>query len=114
MPVFCVVGGSISVFSWVVWTNFAQILAFVVFLSAALLLRRRPEFHKRSIQLASITLIAPALGHISLWPVFGWIESEIPFVTTVWLVLLVPLGVHDLIVNNRLHKVQLLEGPISS
>ena len=95
--------------SWVVWLNFAMILAFVIFLITALLNRRRPEIHKRLMLFASISLIPPALARVANWPAFGWVE-EIPFTTAAWLFLLIPLVLHDLSVDKRLHKTTALGG----
>ena len=93
--------------SWVVWLNSAMVFSFLIFLIAALNQRRRPEIHKRLMILASISLIPPALARIANWPAFGWIE-EIPFTMATWLLLLVPLVVHDLIVDKRVNKATVI------
>ena len=84
-------------------------LAFVIYLITALLNRRRPVLHKRLMLFASISLILPALARVANWPAFGWIE-EIPFTTATWLFLLIPLVLHDLIADKRLHKTTVLGG----
>ena len=95
--------------SWVIWVNFHMLLGFVGFLAVALLLRRRTDIHKRLMLLASISLIPPALARISAW--FGWVlEQEIIVVTITWLLLLVPMFLHDLIVEKRVHKATALGG----
>lgn len=93
--------------SWVVCLNSVMVLSFLIFLVAALSQRRRPEIHKRLMLLASISLIPPALARVANWPAFGWIE-EIPFTMATWLLLLVPLVLHDLIVDKRLHKATVI------
>jgi hypothetical protein len=101
--------GAIYFISWVIWVNFHMLLGFVGFLAVALLLRRRTDIHKRLMLLASISLIPPALARISSW--FGWVlEQEIIVVTIAWLLLLIPMFVHDLIVDKRVHKATALGG----
>ena len=97
--------------TWVIWINFHMLLGFVGFLAVALLMRRRPDIHRRLMLLASISLIPPALARISTW--FGWVlELEIIVVTTTWLLLLllVPMFLHDLIAEKRVHKATALGG----
>jgi hypothetical protein len=56
--------------SILVWSNTASIVAFAILLAAAIVLRRRPDTHKRLMLLASISIIQPAFGRIFRWPVF--------------------------------------------
>ena len=88
--------------SIVVFGNFGSLFAFSTLLIAAILLRRRPEVHKRLMLLASFNVIGPAFSRIAYWPVFDWIEEE-PLFTLGMLTLLASLGVHDLIVRRRFH-----------
>lgn len=97
--------------TWVVWGNFISVSAFAVLVLAGILLRRQSDVHKRLMLLASLSIISPALARIAFWPVFEWIE-EIPFVVSGSLVLLATLGIHDLIVNKRLHKATIVGGVI--
>ena len=99
----------IDFISWVVWANFHMLLGFVAFLAAALLLRRRADVHKRLMLLAAMSLMAPPLARIS--NMLGWVlEAEIAFVTATWLLLLVPVFLHDVIVEKQVHKVTALGG----
>lgn len=93
--------------SWVVSLNSTMILGFMIFLSAALYLRRRPDMHKRFMLFASMSLMPPAVARISFWPIFSWSE-EPPLVTVGCLLLLVPMIVHDLVAEKRLHKATVL------
>ena len=56
--------------SILVWSNTTSIVAFAILLAAAIVLRRRPDTHKRLMLLASISIIQPAFGRIFRWPVF--------------------------------------------
>ena len=95
--------------TWVVWANFHMLLGFVGFLATALLLRRRADIHKRLMLLAAMSLMAPPLARISGF--FGWVlEAEITFVTVTGLLLPVPVVLHDLVAEKRLHKATLLGG----
>ena len=97
----------IKLFSWVVSLNSTMILGFVIFLSAALYLRHRPDTHKRFMLFASMSLIPPAVARISFWPIFSWAE-EPPLVTVGCLLLLIPMIVRDLIAEKRLHKATVI------
>ena len=99
----------VTLISWVVSLNSGMILGFVGFLSAALLLRHRPDMHKRFMLFASMSLIPPAVARISFWPIFEWSE-EPPLVTIGSLSLLIPMVAHDLVVEKRLHKATVLGG----
>ena len=55
----------------IVWSNTASIVAFAILLAAAIVLRRRPDTHKRMMLLASISIIQPAFARIFRWPVRG-------------------------------------------
>jgi len=58
--------------SEIVWANIASLICLVVFLSAAIVMRRRPEIHKRLMLLASISILPPAMTRIIDWPVWGF------------------------------------------
>jgi hypothetical protein len=88
------------------WVNFSQILTFLVLLLSAVLLRRRSQAHKRLILLASISILGPALGRISRWPVFGGEQG--PFIPLVVVLLLAALVAHDLVSTRRVHSATLI------
>ena len=100
----------LAVASFVVWANFAVLIPFGIFLYSAIQNRRRPEFHKRFMLLASIGLVAPAVGRIadwSLWSGRGFMpEGEAGAV----LILVALLGLYDLSEQGRLHGVTLYGG----
>jgi hypothetical protein len=55
----------------IVWGNYLSLLAFAGLVGAAVVLRRRPEAHKRLMLLASVSIVGPALGRFPLWPIFA-------------------------------------------
>jgi len=96
-------------FSWVVWANFLTLFSFIAFLATALVLRSRTDFHKRLMLLAGMSLMGPPLARIS--GMFGWaLEAEIVFVTVIGLLLLVPMILHDVVVQKRTHRATALGG----
>lgn len=97
------------VVTWIVFANFHMLLGFVVFLVAALLKRRKTDFHKRLMLLATISLTPPALARIS--QNLGWLlEQETIFVTVTWLLLVVPILTYDLVTTKRLHSATAIGG----
>jgi hypothetical protein len=86
----------------------ASIFTFLVLMVSAILLRRRPDAHKRLMLLASITIIGPALARISRWPVLGGEQG--PFVLIVLLLLLSALLVYDFSATKRVHPATLVGG----
>lgn len=99
----------IARFSGIVWSDFAALLAFTIFLSTAIALRRHPESHKRLMLLSSISLVAPALARIFLrWPVFAGLDIVLGLVGQLLFVL--ALGLYDLVSRKRVHPVTLLGG----
>jgi hypothetical protein len=93
------------------WGNLGGALAFFVLVAAAILLRTRPDSHKRLMLLASIANMAPPLGRISRWPIFGGEQG--PFVPTVLLGLLLALIGHDLLSTRRIQRATLLGGGLA-
>jgi hypothetical protein len=100
---------SIAIFSEVVWSDFATLLAFTLFLSMALVFRRQPEIHKRLMLLASISLVQPALSRIFRWPVFAGLNPTVLGLVSL-LLLVLALGVYDLVSRKRVHPVTCLGG----
>jgi hypothetical protein len=100
----------IARFSVVVWSDFAALLAFTIFLSTAIALRRHPESHKRLMLLSSISLVPPALSRIFIrWPVFAGLD-DIVWGLVSQLLLVFALGLYDLVSRKRVHPVTLLGG----
>jgi hypothetical protein len=84
--------------------NMMGLLLFASALLLAILLRQKPEIHKRLMLWASLFLIGPAFGRISRWPVFGETpESVFVFVCT-WVVI-ASFIVRDLWLKRRVHWV---------
>jgi hypothetical protein len=112
IPEVGVSGVTVAVFlSNVVWPNIASVCAFAILVTSALLLRGRPQAHKRLMLIASISVIGPALARVSRWPPFGGEDS--PFVLVVLLSLLAALVVHDLLTTKRVHPATLIGGALS-
>jgi hypothetical protein len=88
--------------------NIASVCAFAILVTSAILLRGRPEAHKRLMLIASITIIGPALARIS-----RWLPFEGPFVLAVMLLLLAALVIHDLRATKRVHPATLIGGALS-
>ena len=91
-----------------VWGNLGSVLAFLVLLVAAIRLRTRPDSHKRLMLIASIAIMAPALGRISRWPIIGGEQG--PFVPIVLVSLLLALIGYDLLSTRRIQRATLLGG----
>jgi hypothetical protein len=91
--------------SQVVWSDLILLVAFAVLVSAALLLRKNPQAHKRLMLLASISIIGPALARVSRLPHLGGEGG--PFIGTVFLALLLAVVAHDLLSSRRLHPATL-------
>jgi hypothetical protein len=92
----------------VVWGNIGILVAFAGFLVAAVLNRRRSEFHKRLMYLASIGIILPAFGRISG---FSMIDlSEPPFVFGCLLMFLGMLAIFDKKNSGSIHRVTWVGG----
>lgn len=86
------------------WSNTASIVAFAILLAAAIVLRRRPDAHKRLMLLASISIIQPALARIFRWPVFEAPGMEgVMLAVAVSFVMVGALIVHDLLLRKSLH-----------
>lgn len=92
-----------------VWGDFGSLIAFAVFLSAGLVLRRRPEAHKRLMFLASVSIVGPALGRVMLWPIFVGIHT-VNFSTAGMIFLLGGLVIYDLVTTKRVHPATTLGG----
>jgi hypothetical protein len=102
-----VTGLTVTAFiSSVVWANIGMLLSFATFLVSAVVLRRRPQAHKRLMLLASISIIGPALARISRWHGFGGEQG--PFIPLVSWGLVLALAVHDLVSRRRLHPFTVL------
>jgi len=95
--------------SVIVWSDLAALLAFGIFLSAAIALRRRTEMHKRLMLLSSISIVQPAMSRIWRWPVFNGLDSNVLGLGGLLLFILV-LGLYDLLARKRVHAVTLCCG----
>jgi uncharacterized membrane protein YidH (DUF202 family) len=90
--------------NFVVWGNFFSLVLFTTFVSLAVVLRNRPDAHRRLILLASISIVGPALARFTEWPVFPGGMGARPFYGAGGLLVLYgALIAYDLIVRRRPH-----------
>jgi hypothetical protein len=88
----------------IVWGNFLSLLMFAGFVSLAILLRRRPEAHKRLTLLASVAIIGPALGRFPMWPMFAsGVDVGKNYAIGGLIVLLGAMVVYDIVARRRVH-----------
>jgi hypothetical protein len=96
-------------FSGVVWSDFAALLSFAILLPAAIVLRRRPETHKRLMLLSSISVVQPALSRIWRWPPFEGLNPAFLGLGTL-LAFVLAIVLYDAISRRRVHAATLLGG----
>jgi len=92
----------LDVASEVVWTNIMAICTFVTLLTAAILLRKDPVFHKRLILLATVSIMGPALARLSRLPFLGGEQG--PFIPAALLTLILTIIVYDFMRFKRVTK----------
>ncbi|HEY6457317.1 MAG TPA: hypothetical protein VIY90_18730 [Steroidobacteraceae bacterium] len=73
------------------WGDIGTLTFFLVLVATGVCMRRRPEVHKRLMLLASMTMIAPALGRVTEFPDLSGITVAAPTVTV--LLRIVPIGI---------------------
>jgi len=82
---------------------FYDVAAFAVLFGLAVLWRRKPEFHRRLIFIATCCLLAAAFGRMSYFGLYFYVGVDA----------LILLGVaRDLLVNRRIHKAYLVALPV--
>ena len=103
-------------FAGIFWGNGGILFAFAVFVTLALVLRRRPDAHKRLMLLASIAIAPPALHRVGLLPFLRVFEprdlNALAFMLGGLFVLLASLVIYDLKWRRRLHPVTAWSAPI--
>jgi len=88
----------------IIWGNYFTLSVFAVLVSLAILLRKRPEAHKRLTLLASIAVVGPALGRFPMWQIFSaGMSAGKNFAIGGLLVMLVALIAYDVITRRRPH-----------
>jgi hypothetical protein len=91
-------GASIAQISLMVIGDIAILLLFAALVTFGFLLRRRKEFHKRLMTLASVSIVAPAIAR---WP---GAEAALPLsVVAPQLSFCAALIVHDMVTMRRVH-----------
>ena len=94
----------------VIWVNTAMLLSFVTCLVLGVYFRKKPEFHKRLMLFAFISLFLPATARISRLPRFFDAENLIVpgLEASIFIFLVLALCVHDLFTRRRLHLVSVI------
>ena len=90
----------------IVLGGFAQMAAFALLLGLAVAQRKRPDWHKRLMLFASLSVIGPAFARLSRIPGFGGEDS--PFLPMTLLALLLAPLIHDVVKERRIHKASWL------
>lgn len=88
--------------------NVALLLLFTLFVGLGVLYRRRADWHKRFMLLASLSMMPQSLGRFGRLPiprVIDAVPNEVLFVLGGMLLLLAAVWVHDLVRRGRLHPV---------
>jgi hypothetical protein len=89
----------------ILWGDLAQLLAFALLVSRALLLRRVPAEHKRLMLLATAVIVLPALAR---WP-FDFMQKGPPIgIVALYFTVPVALAIYDLVTLKRIHRATLL------
>ena len=92
--------------SAVVWANIASVLTFGILIGAAVVLRSRPDFHKRFILVGTVAILGPALARISRYEILGGEQG--PFVNLALLTLLAAIVIYDLASLRKIHKASIV------
>lgn len=90
------------------WMNLTSLVTFAVLLAGAVLMRDRPDVHKRLMVLASLSILPPAIARISRWPGLGGDMG--PLVPIVMLLLLSGMVWFDIHTRRRVHRATLAGG----
>jgi hypothetical protein len=100
------------------WLNAFAAAQFIGFISAALLLRKRSESHKRLMLFGTIAIILPAAARFARWRIFGntAVDFSLPssagtdvvFALGCMALLVGAIIVHDLVTQRRLHRVTII------
>lgn len=87
----------------VLWGNFGALVAFATLLTRAVLVRRRPDAHKRLMLLAMYSILSPALIRVAALPPFAGFDGVL--LTMLGLLALgLTLIVYDLLTLRRVHR----------
>ena len=85
--------------------SFSSMLVFAAFFGAAIVWRKKPEYHKRLMLLAAMSLLVAALGRFPRWIVPA---DRFNIATDVFISLAL---MRDLIVDRRIHRAYLIGFP---
>ncbi len=89
-----------------VTSNTLNLLVFMVLVSVAIYNRTKPQVHKRLMLIGSIAIIGPAVGPGRMFG--GFLQSllpdsMVPVPLVFWILLVVPIVVHDVVTSRRVH-----------
>lgn len=100
--------GSLANTALVVSGNAALLFLFTLFVALGIFFRTRPDWHRRFMLLASISMIPQALGRFGRLPlprIIDAVPNEVLFSLGGMLLLLTAVWVHDIVSRGRLHAV---------
>jgi hypothetical protein len=90
--------------SILVWGNYFTLIVFGTCVCLAIVLRKKPDAHKRLTLLASVSVVGPALGRFPTWPVFaGGIDAGRDFAIGGLIVIAASLIAYDIAVRRKPH-----------
>ena len=92
--------------SQVVWANFISIAAFAGLVTAAIIVRHKPQYHKRFMLFASIAIVGPALARESRIPGLGGEDG--PFITLALFGLVAAMVIHDAKTHRSIHVATII------
>jgi hypothetical protein len=109
------VNAGIDGFSEVVWTDLASLVVFLALLSAAVLLRRRVEWHRRFMVLTSISVVSPALSSSRLGRLIPLLRGLGPLTPgsvrfAMLLMFVAGVALYDVLTRKRFHPATLVGG----
>jgi hypothetical protein len=95
---------------FIIWSDLGALLAFIVFVTAGLTLRRRAAAHKRFMLLGSVSIMSPAFIRLADLPPFNSFGGVL-FVLAVFVSFALSLLIHDIVSMRRIHRATLLGLP---
>jgi hypothetical protein len=91
----------------------AQMLLFGGFVAAAAVQRRRVDWHKRLMLMATLCVLPNAIVRLSLTPAFGFLSSNL-LILHAWVVVLAAVAASDALRAGRLHTAFAIGMPLSA
>jgi hypothetical protein len=98
--------------SEIVWSNIGALACFSSFLTIAIVMRHRPQIHKRMLFLASVSTLPPALSRVFDWPIWGVGDNAVVPVFGCLVLFVCALGMHDARATRSVHPATLIGGVV--